>query len=154
MVRLAHVSCLALLMVAVSCTAPMTLPVDFVVLRDGGDGHRGVTADDARLRLRDLHEVTEGTVDFWADTLANDCVQQRGYELVARGEVKDSNGSDGRLLEFTANVNGERVGVLVAVWVRERLFGGQFLRVVEFAARHDVFAARLPAVKAALASVR
>jgi hypothetical protein len=152
--RAPHVLVLAVLATFAACAFPLQLPKEFVELRDRGDGHRAVTADDARLRVRDLPEATEGSVDFWADTLGNDCVQQRGYELVERGEVKDRDGVAGRWLQFSANVAGEKTGVLVALWVRTRTFGNSYLQVAEFAARHDVFTARLPAVKQALATLR
>ena len=132
---------------------PMQLPPDFVELGEVGNGHRAVTADDARLRVRNLFDSTKGSVDFWADTLCNDCVLQRGYELVERGEVNDRDGVSGRWLHFSANVGGETVGVLVAAWVRPRLLKKPYLQVAEFVARQDVFAARLPAVRQALTTV-
>lgn len=144
----------ALLACLAACTTPpLTLPKDFVALGDRGDGYRAITADDARLRVRTLDEATEGGIEFWSDALVNDCVQQRGYQLVERGEIADREGKAGRWLEFTANVDGERVGLLVAVWVRERWMGKPCLQVAEFAARSEVFAARLPAVKASLATM-
>ena len=115
--------------------------------------HRGVTADDARLRVRNLDDSAEGPVEFWADTLCNDCLQ-RGYELIERGALVDADGESGRWLRFHANVSGEKVGLLVAVWVRPRLLGKPYLQVAEFAARDLVFTARLPAVQAALAKLR
>lgn len=145
---------LALLATFAACKAPMQLPPDFVELGAGGDGYRGVTADDARLRVRNLDDATEGSVDFWADTLHNDCVQQRGYELVDRGELKDRDGESGRWLQFAANVGGDKVGLLVAVWARTGLLRNSYLQVAEFAAREAVFTARLPAVKQALTTLR
>jgi len=145
---------LTLLATFAACKAPMELPQDFVELGAGGDGYRGVTADDARLRVRNLDDSTEGNVDFWADTLRNDCVQQRGYELVDRGELLDRDGESGRWLQFTANVGGEKVGLFLAVWVRSRLLGKPYLQVAEFAARDAVFTARLPAVLQALTTLR
>lgn len=141
---------------AVACAAPMTLPKEFVELKDPGDGYRAVTSDDGRLRLRDLDDPTEGGVEFWADTLRLDLVQQRGYEQVDAGEVKNREGATGRWFQFAANVQGERVGYLVAVWVVDPWWptSPKFLRVVEFAARDEVFRARLEAVRAALATVR
>jgi hypothetical protein len=146
-------SVLAVLATFTAC-APMQLPQDFVELGAGGDGYRGVTADDARLRVRDFYDSTEGSVDFWADTLSNDCVQQRGYELIGRGELVDRDGESGRWLQFAANAGGEKVGVYIAVWVRSRLLRKDYLQVAEFAARDAVFTARLPAVKQALATLR
>jgi len=125
---------LVLVAFAAGCAAPMTLPKEFVELKDPGDGFRAVTSDDARLRVRDLAEPTEGGVDFWIETMRLDLVQQRGYEQVADGEVKNRDGDGGRWFQFAANVQGERVGFFVAVWVVDPWWRKPFLRVVEFAA--------------------
>ncbi|MCK5945384.1 MAG: hypothetical protein KAI24_25565 [Planctomycetes bacterium] len=145
----------ALLALLAGCATPITLPDTFVQLRDAGEGFRAITSDDARVWVRHLYEPTEGDVAFWADTLERDFVEERGYELVAEGEVPRRDGKVGRWLEVTANVDGERVDYLVAVWVDPAWFGGgNWLRVVEFAARRDVYEQRVDAVKAALATVR
>jgi hypothetical protein len=145
-----------LLLLAAACAAPMQAPKDFVVLRDAGEGWRAVTSDGARLRVRDLADRTPATAEFWADTLRRDLVEQRGYELVGSGEVKNAAGADGRWLELTANVRGERVGYLIALWVVEPSLptSDPYLRVVELAAREDVFRAHVEAVRSALSSVR
>jgi hypothetical protein len=143
------------LLLAAACAAPMRPPADFVVLQDAGEGFRAITSDDARLRVRDLAEPTKGGLDFWTDTLAQDLVA-RGYERKDQGEVKNAAGGIGRWLTFAANVQGETVGYLVAVWVVEPTlpWGAPFLRVAEFAAVDAVFQARVEAVKAALATVK
>ena len=109
---------LVALLLAAACAAPMRPPADFVVLQDAGEGFRAITSDDARLRVRDLAEPTKGGLDFWTDTLAQDLVA-RGYERKDQGEVKNAAGRTGRWLAFAANVQGEKVGYLVAVWVVE-----------------------------------
>lgn len=156
MMTLRSVLVLLSLVLATACAAPMKLPKEFVELRDAGEGWRAVTSDDARLRVRDLAEPTAGGVEFWAETLRMDLVQQRGYEQVDAGEVKNQDGATGRWYQFAANVAGERVGYFVAVWVVDPSWplSAPFLRVVEFAARDEVFRARLEAVRAALATVR
>ena len=142
-------------LLAAACAAPMRPPADFVVLQDAGEGFRAITSDDARLRVRDLAEPTQGGLDFWADTLAQDLVA-RGYERKDQGEVQNAAGGIGRWLTFAANVQGEKVGYLVAVWQVEPFlpWGTPSLRVAEFAAAYPVFEARLAAVKAALATVK
>jgi hypothetical protein len=141
-------------LLAGACKTSITLPNDFVELGDRGEGLRAVTADDARLRVRTLGDPTEGSIEFWSETLRNDLVQQRGYELVNSGEVQDGAGQSGRWLEFATNVRGERIGLLVAIWVRQSLLGGPSLQVVEFAAREPAFGSRVAAVRQSLASVR
>jgi hypothetical protein len=148
-------SCLSLLAFAAACAAPMTPPPDFIELQDQGEGWRWITADDARLRVRDLAEPTHGAIAFWAETLRADLLQ-RGYEPVDAGEVRNAAGEAGRWQQFAANVQGERIGYLIAVWVRTSWLPGRDdrVRVVEFAARDEVFRARIDAVRAALATVR
>ena len=140
---------------AAACAAPMRPPADFVVLKDPGEGFRAVTSDDARLRVRDLSDATVGTLTFWVDTLKQDLVA-RGYELKDEGEAKNADGTAGRWLTFAANVQGEKVGYLVAVWQREPFlpWGKPGLRVAEFAAAYAVFEARLAAVKESLGTVK
>ncbi len=141
---------------AAACASPpMQVPADFVVLQDAGEGWRAVTSDGARLRVRDLADPTSATAEFWADALRLD-LEQRGYELTHSGEAKNLAGGDGRWLELAANVRGERVGYLVALWVVEGSLptSSPFLRVVEFAAREDVFRAHVEAVRSALSTVR
>jgi hypothetical protein len=139
---------------AAACAAPMRPPADFVVLKDPGEGFRAITSDDARLRVRDLADPTVGTLAFWIDTLKQDLVA-RGYELKDEGEAKNADGGAGRWLSFAANVQGEKVGYLVAVWQVDASLPWRkpALRVAEFAAAYAVFEARLPAVKEALATV-
>jgi hypothetical protein len=136
-------------------TPPITLPADFVELRDPGEGFRAVTADDARLRVRDLEEETDAGAVFWAGTLKSDLVQ-RGYEIVGEGAIGDRTGVQGQWLEWVANAQGERVGYLVAVWPRERglLRQRPYLQVVEFMARDAVYQQRVEAVRKALGSVQ
>ena len=144
-----------LLAFAAACAAPMTLPKEFVELKDAGGGWRAVTSDDARLRVTDHKDPTEGGIEFWAETLRLDLVNQRGYQQVGTGEVKNAAGTTGRWFQFTANVRGERVGYLVAVWVVEGSFlSSRCLRVAEFAARDEVFRARLDTVIASLSTVK
>lgn len=135
---------------AAACASPVTLSKDFVVLaghRDPWD-YRAVTGDDARLWLRRFADPNDGDLAFWARSLEYDFVQQRGYDLVAQGETKDADGAVGRWFQCNTNVRGERVGYLVAVWV-----DGAAITVVEFAARADVFEARVEAIKQALHTV-
>jgi len=138
----------AALLLAAACSTPIKLPSSFVQLRDDGEGFRAVTSDDARVWVRRMYEPTLGDIAFWAETLKRDFVDERGYELVGEGEAANAAGETGRWIEVTANVQGDRVDYLVAVWV-----DGNWLKVVEFAAAHDVYVERVEAVKAALATV-
>jgi len=143
------VRCLLLFAAALlgGCAATMELPKDFLHLADSAD-FRAVTGDDARVWIRTFDDDNEATLEFWADSLANDFTQ-RGYELVGKGEVTNGNGRPGRWFECAANVRGERIGYLVAIWV-----DGDDVTVAEFAARAEVFGKRVESVRAALRTVR
>ena len=136
------------LLFAAACATPIQLPKDYLELR-GRDGFQAVTGDDARVWIREFETRERAPLTFWATALEHDFVEQRGYDLVERGEVKNRNGRAGNWFECTANVRGERIGYLVAVWV-----DGDDVQVVEFAAKADVFAARVETMKAALRTVR
>lgn len=150
-------SALALVLLA-ACAAPMNVPEGFSRLRGGGFVARA--ADDGVLRLRKIADPTEGSeAAFWLQALRTDFVGQRGYVETGTGEVADADGVTGHWIECTANVRGEKVGYLAAVWARPAgagLFGkGQSqLQVVEFAAREPAYSARIAAVKKSLSTVR
>lgn len=131
-----------------ACAAPIRLPGEFLVLGDS-DEFRAVTGDDARVWIREFEDPNAAALSFWTTALEHDFVQQRGYDLVGKGDVKNRSGETGAWFECGANVGGERIGYLVAIWVR-----GRVVQVVEFAARADVFAARVESVRAALTTVR
>lgn len=130
-----------------ACAAPIQLPKDFLVL-EGRDEFQAVTGDDARVWVREFHEANRAPLQFWATAVEHDFTQQRGYDLVAKGEVKNRKGALGAWFECAANVRGERVGYLVAIWVH-----GHDVQVIEFAARAEVFAARVDSVREALKTV-
>lgn len=144
----AWVTILVLCVAAAGCaTARMDLPKDFLELEDRRD-FQAVTADDARIWIREFSDRNEAPLEFWIGVLTHEFTKQRGYELVKQGAVTASLGT-GNWFECAANVRGERIGYLVAVWASD----GD-ITVVEFAARAEVFAARVEEVRAALTTVR
>ena len=142
---------LALAFTAAACATPIELSRDFVALagHDSGSDFRAVTGDDARVWLRRFDDPNEADLAFWAQALEHDFERQRGYDIVGKGDVMDADKNRGRWFECTANVDGERIGYLIAVWAGD----GEVL-VVEFAARGDVFAERVNSVRRALRTVR
>ncbi len=148
----------AVLLAAACATRPIDLPASFVELQDAGQGLRAMTSDDARLWHRAMYDRTDADVAFWAESLENDLLE-RGYEVVGEADVESRDGARGRLLECTANVGGERVGYLVAVWARRPSpfafwLDGTWLQIVEFAAAQEAYDAHVGAVRAALGTVR
>jgi hypothetical protein len=133
----------------VSCAAPLQLPPAFLVLYDEVGDHRAVTGDDARVWYRRFEGNHDAGREFWRTAVEYEFLQQRGYELVGQGVVRDSDGNEGDWLECIANVEGDRVGYLVAFWVV-----GETIHVVEFGARSAVYATHIEEVRAALATFR
>ena len=139
---------LLLCVAAAGCaSARMDLPEDFLEL-EGRSDFQAVTADDARVWIREFSDRNEAPLAFWVGVLEHEFTTKRGYELVKKGEVNASLGT-GHWFECAANVRGERIGYLVAVWAQ-----GDDITVVEFAARAEVFAVRVDDVRAALTTVR
>lgn len=145
------------LVLLAGCATTMELPPDFAQLL-GRAEFRATTSDDAVLQVREVLDPTvKSEPKFWIDALRSDFVGQRGYVETGAGEVTDGDGALGQWVEFSGVLRGEKVGYLVAVWVRS---GGLFglgsarLRVVEFGGREAVYGARVEAVKKALATVR
>jgi hypothetical protein len=148
--------CAASFILCAGCAVPVELAKDFVTLSayDDYPDYRAVTGDDARVWLRRFDDHNDGDLAFWAQALAHDFAE-RGYDVIEQGEVEDAGGEQGHWLRCAANVQGERTGYLVAVWVAPHSWSdGCTVTVFEFAARDDVFAARVDDVKKALATVR
>ena len=139
---------LLLCVAAAGCaSARMDVPKGFLELRDRG-AFQAVTADEGRILIRRFEDRDEAPLAFWVGVLAHEFTAKRGYELVQTGEVNASLGT-GAWFECAANVRGERIGYLVAVWASE----GD-ITVAEFAAPGEVFAAHIDDVRAALTTVR
>jgi hypothetical protein len=125
----------------------MDLPKDFLEL-EGRSDFQAVTADDARVWIRQFSDRNEAPLAFWVGVLEHEFTHKRGYELVKKGDVNASLGT-GNWFECVANVRGERIGYLVALWASD----GE-ITVVEFAARAEIFAARVDGIREALTTVR
>ncbi|MCC7063548.1 MAG: hypothetical protein IT456_12140 [Planctomycetes bacterium] len=139
---------LGLFLLFAACATQMDLPKDFLQLSES-EQFRAVTGDDARVWIREFEDENAASREFWAQAVEYDFVQQRGYELIAKGEVKNRSGVAGDWFECATNVGGARYGYLVAIWV-----SGTNIKVVEFTARDEVWKARVESVRAALRTVR
>ena len=138
----------ALALFAAACAGPIRLPKDFLPL-ETESVYQAITGDDARVWIREFEDPHAASPAFWSTAVEHELVQQRGYELVAKGVVKNKHGDPGTWLQCSANLHGQKIGYLIALWVYDRE-----LLVVEFAAQAEVFAARVDRVKAALKTVR
>ena len=99
-----------LLGLAGCASARMDLPKGFLELEDRHD-FQAVTADDARIWIREFSDPNEAPLEFWIGVLTHEFTKQRGYELVGQGTVTASLGT-GSWFECAANVRGERIALL------------------------------------------
>lgn len=136
-----------------SCAIQMDLPQEFLVLQTSGDQLKATTPEDARVWVREFADPDGGTLDFWAATLKNDLIDNRGYRLQREDDVQDGSGRPGRLMELLATVGGEQQGYLVAVFTVPGMFGDS-VRVLEFAARKEVYDRHVESVRAAISTLQ
>jgi len=149
--------CVLSLGLLAGCATTMELPPGFVQLRERAE-FRATTSDEAVLQVHEVHDPTKASdAKFWIDALRTDFVGQRGYVETGAGEVTDGEGNVGQCVEFSSGLRGEKVGYLVAVWMRRSGLlglGAKRLRVVEFGGREAVYGARVAAVKQARTTLR
>ena len=153
------VGCSLLVWALSACSLQMNVPAGFLRLtgREHGD-LRAVTADDARIWVRDFAVDDDATVEFWAASFADE-LKARGYQLEEKGEIQDGDGRRGRAFAGTTTVGGEACRYFAAVFLLPRgflgdLFSSDHGRIAEFAAAEPLFAQHLDAVKAAVATLR
>lgn len=141
----------ALCLAAGGCGISMQLPKDFLRMSEQ-EVHdlRAVTADGAQLWVRDFAVQKGADVGFWTTALVDDLRRARGYEVEEPTGIRDGRGRVGRQIVAHDVLRGEPVGWFAAVF----LLDDDELRIAEFAAREDVFAAHLEAVRGAIATLR
>lgn len=129
-------------------------PEGFVMLWRTRDVLQAATAEDYRLRAVRLDLRMEGTLDFWADTLAQDLARVRGYRIEERGSVEMlDRGLAGRHLAATVTYGGEQWAW--DVWlVAEGEGADDELYVVEYARLAKDRARHAEAVRAAVEGMR
>ena len=110
----------------------------FIEQDPGTAAFRAVTADEARLQVREF-DVKDGDVEFWVAALHKNFVDGRGYVVVDEGEIKAADGKTGALRVYETRVGGRPVRYLVALFVNDALLSGKTIRVVEYVADKGVF---------------
>ena len=139
---------LAVALLSAACAMQMDVPEGFLRLkaREVGDV-RAVTADDARIWVREFDVDQGASLDFWLQALRSDLEQSRGYRLEPKDqEVVDAEGHKGRRIEGSIAVGGEVRGYMIAVFSLSETK----LRVAEFSARQELFAKHIDAVRKAV----
>ncbi len=140
------------LALAVSSCVGLQVPPDFlVVARDLGE-LKAVTADDARLWVREFPDPDRGDLAFWTRTLKNDLVKNRGYVLIGEAATKDAQGNPGTELLLETTVRGRPLRELLALFVYPGLLDGR-IRVVELVAEPLAFDATVEGVRESIAAM-
>src|SRR5690606_34286349 len=138
---------------ALGCRLTMTPPESFLVLQTEGTQIKAMTADDARLWVREITEPQEGDLEFWSAALHQDLLA-RGYRALGEpADVTDGESRPGRLRTYELNAAGRAQGYLVALFV-EQGSGTSTIRVAEFVAAKERFDELLPRVRESLATLR
>ena len=144
------------LLLASCASVSMDVPDDFLRLTSQeSDDVRAVTADGARIWVREFDVNDDASLSFWTEALTNDLVERRGYRLEEPQTVSGAGGLEGVLLEGGCTVDGQEQGYLVAVFlVPGSLFSSDRVRTVEFTAERALFDQHEEAVREAIATVR
>jgi hypothetical protein len=133
-----------------SACATLDLPSRFLVVEQAPGEVKAFTPDEAKVWLRDFEEPG-GDLAFWAEALEKDLVDNRGYVLLSKGDVKDGGGTAGRELVLETQAYGTPVRYLIAVFVHQTLFGTARIRTVEYLADKKLFDTYVVDVRAAIA---
>jgi hypothetical protein len=144
--------CVGVAVAASSCVT-METPKTFLVIDRGTAELKATTPDDDRLWVRTFDDDVKGDLSFWRDALKNDLVKNRGYTLLSEGTATDASGAQGAELVLEATVDGRAYQELVALFVYEGALGNT-IRVVEFVAEKDRFAAQLDDVRASVRTMK
>ena len=67
-----------------ACTIQADLPSEFLRLDSQQRELKAMTADDARLWVREFDDPEDGNLAFWTEALRNDLVDRRGYKPMCR----------------------------------------------------------------------
>ena len=144
-----------LLALIAGCASPIraTLPDDFLELDGPPRELKAVTADDARLWVREFPDRDGGQLEFWSDSLRNDLIEQRGYEPLGEPEeITDGTGRRGIVQTYAVRHLGADQRYLIAVFV---LGSGkdQRVRTAEFVAPTALFDGYVDDIRTALRSL-
>jgi len=97
-------------------TVNLPLSSSFLVKEKTREELRAITADEARVLVREFHEVG-GDLAFWLAAIKRNMVDGRGYVLLTEKPVHDGRGRAGSELVFDTTVGGRPLRYLVAVFV-------------------------------------
>ena len=152
MTRYALLALVAAAVAAGGCAKEsFTAPEGYVMLASPPYHYQAeaVSADGVYLGLRAAQPSQDGTLDFWATAVKNQIVTSRGYTFVSEAAVAAADGTPGKRMDFTANLQGREFAYLAAVWVK-----GKDVYVAEGGGPKEKFDADQAKLEKALGTVR
>lgn len=150
MVLIRSVTVLALASLG-ACAAPSLLreaPAGFLSVDDRPASYKATTANGAKFWIREFDDENDGELAFWAEALAHDFTENRGYELVSREPTHTASGVAGEAQHYRVRHDGVEHTYLICVFKQP----GK-IRVVEFVAERERFEANVASVFAAIATM-
>lgn len=130
----------------------MAPPEGFATISRGASELKAVSSDDALIWVRSFDEPHPAGLAFWAETVRNDFVENRGYTLLDEEPVVDGAGNEGRLCLYETTVGGSPHRYIFALFLLDR-WPSDTIVAVEFAAPKPVFEKHIERVKGAIATL-
>ncbi|MCX8037852.1 MAG: hypothetical protein N3D11_12545 [Candidatus Sumerlaeia bacterium] len=138
------------------CVFRMTTPENFVRVKQSiwtPSAFHALTPQEDKLLVRHFTSGEKQTLKFWADTLRNNLVEERGYTLREEGEFKTDAGLAGHRFLFEITMSDvpycyELVVFVTQTWRRQHIYAAEFL------CQKKNFDANRPAVEKALKQFR
>lgn len=154
-------SALLLATVFSGCSAiRMETPKNFVALKSGGPGSidaglKFISADEAKVWLREFSVDEDGDLEFWTAAFINDTVEKRGYELLEQAPIEGAaqGFSEGQEMTFATAVDGRPCKYLVTLYVDSSVQGSK-IRVLELLAESEPFDEHVAEVRRARDTIR
>ena len=151
----AIVGCMSGLILLAGCaTFRLPTPENFARVELSNERFRALTPQEDKLLVRHFVVSERQTLKFWADSVRNNFVQERGYTLVNEGEFKTNAGLAGHRFLFEISINDVPYNYLLVLFAAEgsyRLFWKrQHIYVAEFLCEKKNYEKNTAAVEKAL----
>ena len=147
-----RISSLLFLLLSLGCVG-IPLPSSFLPIVDEPGDFRAVTADEAKVWVRQFTVSEGGDLAFWQAALERDFIDNRGYVEVDKKVVKDAKGRDLALMTFDTRAGGLLHRYLIGVSAKPGAFG-TVIHVSEYVATKKVFPIYKEAVERAIRGIK
>jgi hypothetical protein len=124
----------------------MEVPQEFLVIESGSSELKALSADDAKIWVKQFSDSHQGDLSFWSDALKNDLVDNRGYTLLEEGTATDGTGTEGVEYLFEATLSGRAQRYLLFLFVHPGWMSNTIC-TVEYVASKEIFDEHLAKVR-------